>query len=178
MCLVILKSDAKFEEKLISCFKKWQEFDEFWPEHSKVSKIYTLIDSYCAKFFMCDLKKYGGIIFHVTEDWCKIWRKTDLWFEKWHEKFDKFSVEYSKVSKLELLWGPFVESRKFMNLKSTEKLCVMTMRNDTKFEEDWLVISKLTSGICKIVTRAPENLKYLLFNWLHWPKYIMFKPKK
>ena len=32
-----LKIDAKFEEKLM-LFQKWQEFGEFWPEHSKVSK--------------------------------------------------------------------------------------------------------------------------------------------
>ena len=32
-----LKIDAKFEEKLM-LFQKWQEFGEFWAEHSKVSK--------------------------------------------------------------------------------------------------------------------------------------------
>ena len=26
-----------------------------------------------------------------TEDWCKIWRKIDLCFPKWHEEFGKFS---------------------------------------------------------------------------------------
>ena len=33
--LMALKSDAKFEEKLI-CFKKGQEFGEFWPKDMKV----------------------------------------------------------------------------------------------------------------------------------------------
>ena len=37
LCLMTLKIDAKFEEKLM-LFQKWQEFGEFWPEHSKVSK--------------------------------------------------------------------------------------------------------------------------------------------
>ena len=34
---------------------------------------------------------YKGVVFDDTEDWCKIWRKTDLCFQKWHEldKFDK-----------------------------------------------------------------------------------------
>ena len=27
---------------------------------------------------MFDQKKYRGVIFHDTEGWCKIWRKTDL----------------------------------------------------------------------------------------------------
>ena len=31
---------------------------------------------------------------------------------------------------------PFVQSRKGMTLKFTEELCVMTMKNNTKFEEE------------------------------------------
>ena len=52
------------------------------------------------------------------------------------EKFGKFSPEHLKVSKLELWWDPFVQSRKDMTLKFTEELCVMTMKNNTKFEEE------------------------------------------
>ena len=76
-------------------FQKWQEFGEFWPEHSKVSRICTLIGSYCAKYLMFDLKKYIGVIFHDTEAWYKIWRKTHLWFGKWQE-FSKSSPEHWK----------------------------------------------------------------------------------
>ena len=39
-----LKSDAKFEEKSICCFKNWhEEFDKFLSEHFKVSKTFTVI---------------------------------------------------------------------------------------------------------------------------------------
>ena len=38
------------------------------------------------------------------------------------------------MSKLELLWDPFIQSRKGMNLKFTEELCVMTMNNNAKSE--------------------------------------------
>ena len=31
------KIDAKFEEKVM-LFQKWQEFDQFWPKHLKVSE--------------------------------------------------------------------------------------------------------------------------------------------
>ena len=71
----------------------------------------------------------------ITEEWFKIWRKTDVWFEKWQE-FGKFSPEHSKVSKLRLWWVPFIQSRKSMSLEFTEELCVMTMKNDAKFEEE------------------------------------------
>ena len=52
---------AKFEEKLL--FQKWQEFDKFWPEHSKVSKMCTFIDSYCANYLMFDLKSKEELSF-------------------------------------------------------------------------------------------------------------------
>ena len=65
------------------------------------------------------------------------WRKTYLWFEKLIEKFRKFSPEHLKVSKLGLWLGPFIQSRKGMTLKFAEELCVMTMKNNAKFEEEF-----------------------------------------
>ena len=113
-----------------------EEFDEFWPEHSKISKICTLIDCFWPKYIMFELKKYRGVIFDGTEDWCKIWRKTDLCFQKWHEEFSKFLPEHLRKSKnLGLWWDPFIQSRKCMTLKFPGEICVMTMKNDAKFEE-------------------------------------------
>ena len=84
-------------------FKNWhKEFIKFWPEHSKVSKIFTLMGSFWANYVLFELKKYRGVIFHDTEEWCKIWRKTDLILGKWQEEFCKFSSEHLKVSKLKL----------------------------------------------------------------------------
>ena len=45
-------------------------------------------------------KKVQWSIFHDTEESCKIWRKTDLWYGKWHEEFCKFLSEHLKMSKL------------------------------------------------------------------------------
>ena len=88
----------------------------------------------CANYLMFDQKKCREVIFHYTEGWCKIWRKTDLRFRKWHEEYDKFPSEQLKVSKLGW-WDPLIQSRKSMSLKSTEKLRVMKMNNDAKFKE-------------------------------------------
>ena len=105
-------------------FRNWhEEFDEIWPEHLKVSKSFTLMSSFWAKYILFKLKKYRGVIFHYTEEWCKIWLKTDLWFEKWHEKFGKFSLEHLKVSKLWLWWNPFVHSRKSITLNCIVFIC-------------------------------------------------------
>ena len=32
--------------------------------------------------------------------------------------------------------GPFIQSRKYMSLKFTGEICVMTMKNDAKFEQE------------------------------------------
>ena len=123
-------------------FQKQQKFGEFWTEFLKVSQVCTLIGSYCAKYLIFDLKKYRGVIFHDTEELCKIWRKIDLWFGKWHEEFGKFLPEHWKVSKLELSWDPFVKNRKCMSLKFNEELCVMTMKNDVKIEDQLTCLFK------------------------------------
>ena len=66
------------------------------------------------KHILFELQKYRGVSFHDTEELCKFWRKTDLWFEKRLEKFGKFSLEHLKVSKLGLWQDPFVQRRKGM----------------------------------------------------------------
>ena len=60
----------------------------------------------------------------------------DLWLIKWHEEYDKFPPEHLKVSKLGFWWDLLIQSWKCMSLKSTDESSVMTMKNDTKFEEE------------------------------------------
>ena len=86
------------------------------------------------KYITFELKKYRGAIFHDTRVWRKIWRQADLWFGKLHEEFGKFSPEHTKFSKLGLSLDPYIQSRKCMCLKLSGEFCVMTMKNDAKFE--------------------------------------------
>ena len=85
---------------------------------------------------MFELRKYTRVMFDGIQDWYKVWRKTNLYFQKWHEEFGKFSPEHMKVSKLGVSWNPLVESWKCMSLKYTGELCVMKMKTDAKFEEE------------------------------------------
>ena len=62
-----LKSDAKFEEKLIFCFKNDKNLVDF-DLPPQILKIRTLTGSICVKYITFDLKKYRGIIFHETEE--------------------------------------------------------------------------------------------------------------
>ena len=113
-----LTSDGKFEGKTDLWFGKWQkEFDKFWPEHSKVLKTFTLLGSVWVKYILFQLKHYRGIIFHDTEEWCKIWRGTALLFQISHEEFDKFWPKHLKVSKILTLINSFWANHIFFELK-------------------------------------------------------------
>ena len=136
LCVIAMKNDRKIEEELTCRFKiDLRNFTNFEPSARKSKKV-VLIGSLWPNYVLFELQKYRGVTFHDTEEICKFWRKTDLRFEKRLEKFGKFSPEHLKVSKLGLWWDPFVQSRKGMTLKFTEELCVMTMKNNAKFEEE------------------------------------------
>ena len=101
-----LNRDKKFGEEstchLKICMNNLTNFDL-----SKVSNIFALVGSFWAKYILFELKKYRGVIFHETEEGCKIWRGIDLSFKNWHKEFDKFWPEHSKVSKIFTLVGYF-----------------------------------------------------------------------
>ena len=118
-------------------FQNWHEkYYKFWLQALECLKSCTLMGSLWPKFIIFELKRYREVIIYDTKEWYKIWRKTDLWFEKWHEEFGKISPEHRKVSKLGLLFGPFIQSRKCMSLKFTGKFCVVIMKNDAKLEKE------------------------------------------
>ena len=101
-------------------FQTWhEEFDEFWPEHLKVSKTLILMCSFWEKYILFEPKKYSEVIFHETEEGYKIWRGIDSSFQNWHKKFDKFWPERSKVRKvftlMSSLWAKYIlfELKKF-----------------------------------------------------------------
>ena len=82
--VITLKNDAKFEQELTCALKNYvrnlANFDT-------TLKIYTFIDFFWPKYIMFELKKYRGVMHRYTKDWCKLCRKNDMWFHKWHEKF-------------------------------------------------------------------------------------------
>ena len=109
-----------------------KNFTNFDPSTRK-SKTFVLIGSLWPKYVLFELQKYRGVMSHDTEEMCQFWRKLTCGLKKRLEKFAKFSLEHLRVSKFG--WDPFVQSRKVMTLKFAEELCVMTMKNNAKFEE-------------------------------------------
>ena len=77
-----LKNQSKIWREIGLSFQNWhKEFDKFWAEQSKVSKMFTLMGFFWAKHILFKLKKYWGVIFHETEERYKIWRGIDLPFQ-------------------------------------------------------------------------------------------------
>ena len=108
-------------------------------EHLKVSKSFILMGSFWTKYILFELKRYRGVIVHEAEEGCKIWRGIDLSFQNWHQEFDKFWSEYSKVSKIFTLIGNRLLLSKvciFCVKTSTEELSFMKLKSDTKFGEE------------------------------------------
>ena len=99
--------------------KNWHnEFDKFWSERSKVSKIFILMGSLWAKCILFELKKYTGVIFHKVEEGYKPWGGIDLSFQNWDRKFDNFWLEHLKVSKVSPLMGSFSGKYILLELKN------------------------------------------------------------
>ena len=61
-------------------------------------EICSLMGSFCSKHV--NIKKYRRVMSHDNEEWCKVWRKTDSWFQKWHDEFVNFNASSGKSEKL------------------------------------------------------------------------------
>ena len=117
-------------------------------------------------YIMLELKKYRGIMFDCTQDWFKVWRITGLCFQKltrnlaiFHQstwKSPNWDLDGILLSKFEYVWA--------WNLQGNYVSWQWRMMQKSK--RSWLVSSKLTWGIWRILTWAFENLKKLHFNGL------------
>ena len=123
LCVMKMKNDAKFEEELTCHFKiDMRNLMNFDPSTWKSQKNFILMCSFRAKYILCELKNYTGVIFHETEEGYKIWGEIDSPFQNLHKQFDKFWPELSKVSKIFTLMGSLWANYILFGLKkSTEE---------------------------------------------------------
>ena len=64
-------------------FQKWQEFGGFWSEHSKVSKICSLISPFCVKYITWPktvqrsyLSWHWRVMQNLKRNWLVVWKMT------------------------------------------------------------------------------------------------------
>ena len=109
---------------------------------------------------MYELKNYRGAMCHDNEEWHKIWRRIDLLFQNWHEEFDEFWSEHSKVSKVCTLLGFFWPKHIIFGLRKLREVIFHNTEEWCKnLKKNWLVVWEMTGAIWQIFTRALERFK-------------------
>ena len=140
-----LESDANFKKNWLVVWKiKWGIWQIFI-RALKSLKIGTFMRFFSPKLKMYELKIYRGVMCHNQEEWCKSWRGIDLSVQNWHEEFDKFWSEHSKILKTLHFNGLFLIKVYNIWAKKVQRSFVwwhwILMRN---LKENWLVLLKMT----------------------------------
>ena len=106
----------------------------------------------------------------LKKNWLVVWKmKGEIW-----QIFTR-ALESVRIG---TLMGSFVQSRKCMSVKFTEELCVMTMKNDTKTEEEMTCRFKIDMrNFTNFDLSTQKSLKNLLFNGLLVTKVCNFWAK-
>ena len=114
-----------------------EEFTEFLPIHSKVQKFH-FDGLFLSKVWA---KKYRGVIFHDTEQWCEIWINPDLAVSKMAWGIGWILIRAPKSLKNCTSIGSFCPKYIMFQLENFRGLCVMTLKGVAKFK------GKLTCGL-------------------------------
>ena len=119
-CLMELNIDETFEGKLTYAFKNdMSNLANF--HQSSCSKVWKLAISWdpfgIQSSKKIELKIYRAVLCLDNEEWYKIWLGIDLSVQNWHEEFDKFWPEHSKIPKIYTLIGSFWRQYVMLELK-------------------------------------------------------------
>ena len=107
ICLMMQKSGAKFEEKLTCGLENdMKNLANFHQNTWKCQK-WCFHGIFLPKVEHAWATTYRVVTSNDTEEWWKIWRGTDLWFQNWQKEFDEFWLENLKASKIYTFMGCF-----------------------------------------------------------------------
>ena len=132
-----------------------------------LSKVYII---WAKKVQRSYLSWHWRVMQNLKKNWLVAWKMT--WGIWW------MFTEHSKVSKLELWWDPFLQSRKCTSLEFTKGLCVMTMKNDTKVEEELTFHFKTDMRNFTNFDPSTRKSKKSVSIGSLWPKYILLELQK
>ena len=85
-----LKADARFKEKMTGNLKNDIRNLVNFHGNSQKSENLHFDELLFPVAYKVSAKKYRRVISHDTEDWSKLWIKTNFLFKKWHEEFGEF----------------------------------------------------------------------------------------
>ena len=122
------------------------------------------------KVYRISAKKNRGVISHDSEDWCKIWRQTDLLFQKMTRIWWNLTLALASLQGLQFyllllckvfnVWPKEVQ-RSYLSWHWG------VMQN---LKKNWLVVWKMTWRIWQIFTRELESLKIAILMGSFNPK--------
>ena len=145
-------------------FQSWHDqFDKVWPEHSKFSKIFTLMGSFWPKYIMFELKT-------STEELCLMSLKIRVKFQ------GKLTCAFKKdMRNLEnfhsLKDSNFILERKMAELNKNKKLkATRSTRCSIKtlfyLGNKW--ITQLTKILTNVLLKFSEAISYKLLQMFYW----------
>ena len=109
------------------------------------------------------LKFTGDYLYHDDEEWYKIERGIVLSFQNWHEEFDKFWSEHSKISKSCTLMGSFWSKYIMFELKYYRGVIFDSTEDWWKtWRKTEFVLSKMTWRIFQIFVHRLKNRNFIL----------------
>ena len=155
-----VKSDAKFAEKLKCCFKNDKNlvnFDlntrnsqNFYFDWFLLCKVYNVWPKKVQRSY---LTWHWRVMQNLKKNWLVVWKMT-------------WRIWQIFTRALENLWREtFIQSRKCKSLKFTEELCVITMKNDAKFEEELTCHFKIVMrNLTNFDPSTPKSQKFA-YQW-------------
>ena len=165
LCLLILKSGAKFEEKLIFCFENDKNLVNFDLSTKNSKKFSLWLVPFVQSMQRLTWKSTEELQFMTLKSHAKFEEKltcgleNDMNLANFHQNTWKYQNWYFHgilLSKVENAWAT--------NLQRTYNQWHWRMMKNAK--RNWLDVSKLTQGIWWILTRELQSPKNLHFNGL------------
>ena len=124
------------------------------------------------------MKKYRRVTSHDTEEWCKVWRKTDPWFQNDMRNLVNFNVSSGNSGNLhfDVLLLSIAENVSAEKVQQNDLLWHWKKMQTLK--KNWLFLWKMTWRIWWTLTWPVESLKICtLMGYLN-RKYVIFELKR
>ena len=128
-------------------------------KHLKVSKICILMSCFWPNYIILDLKSTEELSFMTLENGAKFEEKFAYQFKTDMRNLTNFGPSTQKSQIFFPLMDSFSPKYIILEFRKYTGLCLMALKIDANFKENWLVLPKMTWGIWQIFTRVVECLK-------------------
>ena len=144
---------SKLKLQVLFLFFTLQWCKDFW------LLTFLTFDCFCWKYIEIFAERYRLVMSHCSEDWCKIWRKTDLLFQVMTKIWWILTWALKSLKNLHFHWFLLCKVFNVWPKKVQRSYLSWHWRVMQNLKKNWFVVWKMTWGIWKIFTRALESVK-------------------